>query len=253
MVGEVGLRAGVTGSVSPVVRTDRDRAPPARSAMLERISAGLDLAGLDSAGAKDVAAALKSAKDGFQSQGKEIARQKVELIKERIKALKLIARADPQAVARLAARLAKELDAAVKSYVEAGGTAAIAAGASVPAPAAGSGPDAPAPDRPELAPPTAQTLLDDGSGAEVDAEAPSTTPSGDTGDGDRAFINLARDLLKDLEKVLETARHHLSLTGNRDADRDVEEADKAIRETAKSLDHLAASLPPPTLRVDVLA
>jgi len=71
--------------------------------------------------AKEVQARLDSVKESASEQRKAAAAEKIARIKAQIKALQLLASANPDAAARLAARLARELAAAVKDYAAAGG------------------------------------------------------------------------------------------------------------------------------------
>jgi len=60
-------------------------------------------------------------RQSLQAQEKAMASRKLEAIRERMKALKLITKIDPKSALKLAGDLAKELKAAVKAYVAAGG------------------------------------------------------------------------------------------------------------------------------------
>jgi len=90
--------------------------------------------------AKEVQARLDSVRESASEQRKAAAAEKIARIKAQIKALQLLASANPEAAARLAARLARELASAVKAYAAAGGQNAGsiggAGGASVSTPAA---------------------------------------------------------------------------------------------------------------------
>ncbi|RVU34819.1 hypothetical protein EOI86_18415 [Hwanghaeella grinnelliae] len=71
--------------------------------------------------AKEAQAHLDSVKKSASDQRKAAAAEKIARIKAQIKALQLLASANPEAAARLAARLARELASAVKAYAAAGG------------------------------------------------------------------------------------------------------------------------------------
>lgn len=71
--------------------------------------------------AKEVQSRLDTVKESAEDQRKAAAAQKIERIKAQIKALQLLAAANPEAAAKLAARLARELASAVKEYAAAGG------------------------------------------------------------------------------------------------------------------------------------
>lgn len=68
---------------------------------------------------------MESVRENAGDQRKEAARQKIERIKAQLAMLRLLAAADPEAAARQASRLARELAAAVKDYTASGGTATI--------------------------------------------------------------------------------------------------------------------------------
>lgn len=60
------------------------------------------------------------------------AKQKIAEIKEQLKQLRMLAAVNPEAAARQAARLSRELSAAVKEYASAGGDAAAVSGGATP-------------------------------------------------------------------------------------------------------------------------
>lgn len=71
---------------------------------------------------QNVLTTLKSGKTDFAAQRKQMAMQKVALIKQQIQALKMSGIVDPKMVARMAEKLAKDLAQAVKDYTSAGGS-----------------------------------------------------------------------------------------------------------------------------------
>lgn len=84
--------------------------------------------------AKDALATLQTLREQRSSASEErkaAARKKVEDLKARIRALQMTMGGDPEAVARVAAQLARELGAAVKAYGATGGSTAGVGGASV--------------------------------------------------------------------------------------------------------------------------
>jgi hypothetical protein len=98
------------------------------------------LAAAAEAKARDAKAAfetLKQRRSDVSEDRKAIARQKIEQLKARLQALRAMASVDPQGTARLAAKLARELGAAVKAYAAAGGMVAGASPA-VTVPTSGS-------------------------------------------------------------------------------------------------------------------
>lgn len=66
--------------------------------------------------------AMKNSKNKLGQEKKAMAAQKIARIKESLKNLKMMQFTDPKAMARMAARLAKELASAVKEYASAGAT-----------------------------------------------------------------------------------------------------------------------------------
>lgn len=67
-------------------------------------------------------AAMKNSKNKLGQDKKAMAAQKIARIKESLKNLKMMQFTDPKAMAKMAARLAKELASAVKEYASAGAT-----------------------------------------------------------------------------------------------------------------------------------
>ena len=74
---------------------------------------------------------LKRQSDPAEAR-KARAREKIEQIKKQLEALRMLANIDPEAAARQAARLSRELAAAVREYASAGGDAGALTGANVP-------------------------------------------------------------------------------------------------------------------------
>ena len=232
---------------------------------------------------------LKSVRDAFEDQGKELARQKIEFIKAKMEALKLLAKVNPEAVAREAAKLAEELEDAVKTYVDAGGNRhagggggfpMAAAAASAPLAATGDGQsdnaageeEAPVAAEAETAAGPALGSIPAGQSEAVAAatsvadhlralavgngetERPGTA---EVREADQAFIERAKELLKDLEKIVEKAKARLAWETDPEADREVKQAEEALRDTRQALNGLSAGLGStpiaPTGNVDVLA
>ena len=77
---------------------------------------------------------LREQRSSANDEKKAAARKKVEDLKARIRALQMTAVGNPEAMARMAAQLARELGAAVKAYAAAGGSSAGLGGASAAAP-----------------------------------------------------------------------------------------------------------------------
>ena len=100
----------------------------------ERLAAAAEAKARD---AKAAVETLKQRRSDVSEERKAIARQKIEQLKARLQALRAMASVDPQGTARLAAKLARELGAAVKAYAAAGGMVAGASPA-VTVPTSGS-------------------------------------------------------------------------------------------------------------------
>lgn len=64
---------------------------------------------------------LSQMRDSQRAQAKDMAARKVQAIRERMNALKLMVKIDPKAALKMTAQFAKELRAAVKEFVDAGG------------------------------------------------------------------------------------------------------------------------------------
>ncbi len=169
--------------------------------------------------AKDAVATLKTIKTTTSDDQKARAAQKVKELKARLQALKMIYAGDPKKLARLAAQIARELAAAVRSYTSAGGGAGDLGGADASegaagGTAAGEAPtDAGEPDAAKSAAPEAaapEPAQPDADADESKAEVPGTRPS--TGDqratgtardkADEDFKNEARDLARALKAAL---------------------------------------------------
>jgi hypothetical protein len=81
---------------------------------------------------------IKSAKVDVDEQRKAAAQEKIRRIKEELKALRMLASVNPEAAARRAAQLSRQLSAAVKEYASAsGGAGALGGGAGISAASAG--------------------------------------------------------------------------------------------------------------------
>ncbi|ESQ85772.1 hypothetical protein AEAC466_00945 [Asticcacaulis sp. AC466] len=101
-------------SISPVATKDLTPREQARQA---EAAAKLQTA-------RDVIKVMAKSRTDQRAQANAMARQKVEMLKQRLKMLQMSSVGNPAGVARQVAQIAKELAAAVKSYVAAGGSAA---------------------------------------------------------------------------------------------------------------------------------
>lgn len=102
------VQTRVQSPFSALAKTD-----PERAQMLQDVQSRLGQA----------LSTARSVKTNSKEQAKAAAREKITRIKDQIKTLRMLAAgSDPKAIAQQAARLAKELAAAVKEYASAGGT-----------------------------------------------------------------------------------------------------------------------------------
>ena len=132
--------------------------------------------------AREALTKLTAMRDEQKDSAKAVARKKVAELRARLKALKLLFANNPKALAREAARLARELGAAVKGYAAAGGAAGEMSSASLTIPsdatggaaAAGAAPGEGAAEMGTAAQPEAPA-----SGEDADKPLPNKT--GDTG------------------------------------------------------------------------
>lgn len=156
------------------------------------------------------------------AQAKAVARKKIEELKERLRALRMLFAADPKGMARAAAALAKELGAAVKDYQAAGGSAGEvssfgdsvvadappeAGGAEAKGSMAEPGPNAsdtkPAEDAQAKAANAAYQKTLDRNGRNARSLPPSASPRADE---DRAFADEARKIARQLKTVIDASK-----------------------------------------------
>lgn len=167
--------------------------------------------------AKDAVATLATIKVKTSDDQKARAAQKVQELKARLQALKMIYAGDPKKLAKLAAQIARELAAAVRSYTSAGGDAGDVGGADASGSEAGGAAEAKAPAEGADAAATATTEAPASDAAEPEADAdkpekaapgalPSTGTKGTAGTtrekADEDFKNEARDLARALKAAL---------------------------------------------------
>lgn len=134
--------------------------------------------------AKDAVAALKAMPRDNREAEKARAAEKVKELKARLQALKMIYASDPKKLARIAAQMARELAAAVKSYVDAGGGADALGAAGGSDVGANTAPQANA--QPGAAQPGNEAAQAGGEAAQAEASAPGAAAleAGKTGDAD---------------------------------------------------------------------
>lgn len=194
---------------------------------------------------------------------KAAAREKMMRIQQELAALKMMGGGDAKAVARRIARLSRELAAAVRDYVAAGGQAAMGTGmpagggAAVSAGEAGgsakpaSEPAAPVPPEPgpvsEAPPEGVAAPSAPASEKETTADSPHQRRS--IGDSDN-FLLLAKRLKEALKEALRDVRRRMQSEGAAGrADR--QQAEQALREAEQALASLGVAVAPGT-GLDVL-
>ncbi len=201
---------------------------------------------------------LKNSKSEISDQRKAMAAERVARIKAAIKALKQTPGMDPQAMAKMVARLAKELASAVKAYKAAGGTdAAVASGGVAPA-ASASDPKA---STDQTAAVETEMPVDSTASEPTDPQATQqmamgvkayqqtqTNTSGkkSSKEQDDAFIKDARDVLEELkfmaklQKIRIKIKKEDALMGDFDPSmRDIRVIEKAVDEAEKALTQIA--------------
>ncbi len=211
---------------------------------------------------------LAATRKDVNTQRKEAARQKIEQIKAQLKALRFMAGANPKAAAQQAKQLARELSSAVKDYAASGGgmSGIDTAGAGMSAAPAGDAQAAGAASAPAEAPAAAttgeatavpQASVQDTAGGAKDAEQPGTIATAETREEktpaaeaqpapgeseDDAFKREIKRIMQELKNVIEDARrklrHDAKTEGNgrtMTAERDLNDAGKALAETEKAL------------------
>jgi hypothetical protein len=165
-----------------------------------------------------------------RAQANAMARQKVEMLKQRLKMLQMSSVGNPAGVARQVAQIAKELAAAVKSYVAAGGSAADVGTAS------SSNTDTPSADAAQTGDATAQA-------APADAEKTSDDSSNDS----RAADDKTGETKNPYDKAIDAMNAQAAKNGKAAAEKQ-EDADfltgvKAVKQKLKELlAHAKASL-----------
>ena len=204
---------------------------------------------------------LRSSQKDVNERRKEAARQKVERLKAEIAALRMMASSDPEAVARQAARLARELSAAAKEYAAAGGSAnSITTAVSI-------GPAAPTAAEPTQDSTQTSTSIptdtETGTVADTQSEKPAHQDASTTDDDrtafrekineqiadaqkqfastteDETFIRTVRHLMNELKAIIKNAQLKIQLESGTSSDRNVEDAEKALRDTQVSLNAIS--------------
>lgn len=209
--------------------------------------------------------AMKNSKNNMAQQKKAMAQQKLQYIKEAIKNLKQMAFTDPKAMARMAARLARELAAALKEYASAGATFTEIQNASGNAAATadqtannasstenGNHDAAPEMHLEIVDIPTSETETEPHEnnpfkayentqkyGQESDKSDNIITTRRKDDDGE--FIKEARKILDELRSIIKQQKFKLENGSPADQD-EAKKADKALQEAEKAMSNLDATL-----------
>lgn len=217
---------------------------------------------------KQTLLSVRSSKSNAKEQAKAAAREKITRLKEQIKTLRMMAGADPKAVAQQAARLAKELAAAIKDYASAGGTD-IAAAPVVQDPAtthaapADSGNPEPEADADTVEPDPMPDPDESGSAAEntavfskTDGDSPMDrllardSAIFEARQKDFDFMNEAKKLADELKSILKQLRSRVRAAHD-PAKQDIKVGEDTLRDIDKSLQSIASQAAGPVLNVNV--
>lgn len=207
---------------------------------------------------KNVLASLKTGKIDLSAQRKQAAVEKVARIKQAIQALKLSAFVDPKIVARIAARLSKELAQAVKDYADAGGKSSdisVPDTSSTPSDQTAKTPDSadqnvsaatdtaaqPSADpAPIVAQPTPHDDKTATAAASYNAGQKTSAPVDNSHAQDDAFKKDVRDAIKQLRDLVN--QHRAVLKGTSD-EKHLDDADKDLKAAEGNLGSIVSTGP----------
>lgn len=206
-----------------------------------------------------------------REEKKAAARQKVEQLKARIQSLRMTMVGNPEALAKMAAQLARELGAAVKAYAAAGGSTAGMSAPSAPvaaAPTATVAEAAPAePERPTVGTGDAPLKTTGDEKAEAETSGDANTPTDPyreilerqqaqaaeqsrrnaDQEADGKFAADVKSLVNDLKAVLRKAAEEARRKGDTTESPDQKAASEALNEIQDALSEMA----PPMIGVAV--
>lgn len=217
---------------------------------------------------------LNASKEDVNKQKRAAARQKIDRLKEQIKTLRMFASSNAKATIRQAARLARELAAAVKEYLKAGGDpTSVSTVASGTAPAASTD-EAVASEQQETISSaqtgvetkaiettgSSETITKDiliGASNEHEDENKNNSQTAAQQNHDRKLLNAsqraarreedqkfkddAKSLLDNLKSILEIARKKIKQEAKNHNNQDVAQAEKALQEAEKLLQNITGS------------
>ena len=210
--------------------------------------------------AQELLQRLKSSKKDINEQRKAAAREKVERLKAQIQVLLMMSSGDPEAVARQAAHLARELSAAAKQYASAGGSAGLVGDVTGNLLTTGAATATPTPAEPVLGGAGTNTISVTGTnGRDADAQTLSsrdeqkavflkigsdlnskTAEQNAAREEDQKFIQTVRNLVSALHAIINKAEQEIRREDGTSSDRDVTHVDKALRDTEQALQNISA-------------
>lgn len=195
---------------------------------------------------------LKQSRIDLVSQRKAMAMQQIQRIKASIAALKLSGIIDSRMLARMAARLARELAGAVKDYIAAGGKPDLVnftsdvAKTSTDIAVKGDIDEKPSQPNSSAFVDAIHKEIKEAAGKYAAQQNPVATSS--VSDEDRAFNDLVRSTIEDLRKILKGHKAVYDALGRRE-DPEFDEAEKSLREVERLLGgaggNVVAVLPSP--------
>lgn len=201
--------------------------------------------------------ALKTAKEApneINRQRKAMAAEKIKRIKEQLKTLKQMPGADPKMIARMAARLARDLAQALKEYASAGATGSEVqaaggggAGASAPVSSAQASDESAVSENADgiKAYASAQGLVDD-SGFPVDKSSDPEMVW--KKDDDSEFMNEAKRLMDELRNIIKMQRIRSGPKERFKRD-DVADAEKAMQDMERAFQSAQRALSATNIRI----
>lgn len=218
---------------------------------------------------------LAGMRDGQKAQRKAMAAKKVQAVRERMDALKLMVKIDPRAALKMTAQLAKELKSAVKDYVDAGGKnvtdgdmamirrqaleardAADVAAEGVPAEAGAADAETPTVDAEAVDAGTKRAQAAYGAAAEFadgrDQRADRLGAVEGAAMADQDFFQQVRLALGDLKDAREKIKANWTHPRQPDKD-DWKAADRAMAELEKAIDFAPTGAPEPLAAVSTKA
>lgn len=211
--------------------------------------------------AQELLQRLKSSKKDINEQRKAAAREKVERLKAQIQVLLMMSSGDPEAVARQAAHLARELSAAAKQYASAGGSAGLVGDVTSNLLTTGAATATPTPTaEPVLGGGGTNTISVTGTnGRDADAQTLSSRDEQKAAflkigsdlkskaaeqnaarEEDQKFIQTVRNLVSALHAIIKKAEQEIRREDGTSSDRDVTHVDITLRDTQQALQNISA-------------